>query len=158
MLTLMCAWTTGWTDCWDAGDLRRHRADCDVTVMSPPNFLKQKLSPFARKDECACVRVKVIVQHPLDDIIQFFWERYVLTFTWRCYVKFYERFMEVTCHPHECKQFRKIHRTLWESDLLLYSKATETVVNSFIRTKSSQNLLSGKVAFRSCFLGSHYQN
>ena len=29
----MCAWTSGWANNRDAGDLRRHGAHCDVTVM-----------------------------------------------------------------------------------------------------------------------------
>ena len=31
--TLICAWTNGWVNDGDAGDLRRHRAHYDVTVM-----------------------------------------------------------------------------------------------------------------------------
>ena len=30
----ICAWTNGWANSWDAGDLRRQRAHCDVTVMN----------------------------------------------------------------------------------------------------------------------------
>ena len=30
---LMYAWTNGWANSWDAGDLRRHSTHCDVTVM-----------------------------------------------------------------------------------------------------------------------------
>ena len=33
MFSLICAWTNGWANHRDAGDLRRHRADYDVTVM-----------------------------------------------------------------------------------------------------------------------------
>ena len=33
VLSLICAWTNGWVNNQDAGDLRRHRADYDVTVM-----------------------------------------------------------------------------------------------------------------------------
>ena len=32
-ISLICAWTNGWANNRDAGDLRRHRARCDVTVM-----------------------------------------------------------------------------------------------------------------------------
>ena len=35
MFSLICAWTNGWENNWDAGDLRRHRARCDVTIMIP---------------------------------------------------------------------------------------------------------------------------
>ena len=33
MFSLICAWTNGWVNNQDAGDLIRHRAHCDVTVM-----------------------------------------------------------------------------------------------------------------------------
>ena len=33
MFSLICAWTNGWANNQDAGDLRRHRAHYDVTVM-----------------------------------------------------------------------------------------------------------------------------
>ena len=34
MFSLICAWTNGWLSCRDAGDLRRHCAHYDVTVMT----------------------------------------------------------------------------------------------------------------------------
>ena len=34
MLSLICAWTNGWVNNRDAGDLTRHRAHHDVTVMN----------------------------------------------------------------------------------------------------------------------------
>ena len=33
MLSLICAWINGWVNNGEAGDLRRHRAHYDVTVM-----------------------------------------------------------------------------------------------------------------------------
>ena len=33
MFSLICAWINGWVNNREAGDLRRHRAYCDVTVM-----------------------------------------------------------------------------------------------------------------------------
>ena len=33
LICLSCAWTNGWTNNRDAGDLRRHRVHYDVTVM-----------------------------------------------------------------------------------------------------------------------------
>ena len=33
MYSLICAWTNGWINNRDAGDLRRYRAHCDVTIM-----------------------------------------------------------------------------------------------------------------------------
>ena len=35
MFSLICAWTRGWTNNRDAGDLRRHRTHYDVTIMHP---------------------------------------------------------------------------------------------------------------------------
>ena len=37
MFSLICAWTNGWAKHRDAGDMRRHRAYYDVTVMDRPN-------------------------------------------------------------------------------------------------------------------------
>ena len=34
MFSLICAWTNGWVNNWDTGDLRRHRVYYDVTVMT----------------------------------------------------------------------------------------------------------------------------
>ena len=34
MISLICVWTNGWANTRDAGDLRRHRAHYDVTVMA----------------------------------------------------------------------------------------------------------------------------
>ena len=33
MFSFICAWTNGWVSNWCAGDLRRHRAHYDITVM-----------------------------------------------------------------------------------------------------------------------------
>ena len=33
MLSLICAWINGWVNKREAGDLKRHRAHCDATVM-----------------------------------------------------------------------------------------------------------------------------
>ena len=37
MFSLMCVRTNGWINSWYAGDLRRHMAHCDVTVMLKVN-------------------------------------------------------------------------------------------------------------------------
>ena len=37
MFSLICACTNGWANGGDAGDLRRHRAHYDVTVMNRNN-------------------------------------------------------------------------------------------------------------------------
>ena len=38
MFSLICAWTNGWVNTREAGDLRRNRAHYDVIVMSPNWF------------------------------------------------------------------------------------------------------------------------
>ena len=38
--SLICAWTNGWANHWDAGDLRRHRAHYNVTVMKVTKMTK----------------------------------------------------------------------------------------------------------------------
>ena len=38
MFSLLCTWTNGWVNSRDAGDLRRHRAHDDFTVMIPVLF------------------------------------------------------------------------------------------------------------------------
>ena len=41
MFSLICAWTSGWVNNRDAGDLRRHHVHYDVTVMlTPPATVK----------------------------------------------------------------------------------------------------------------------
>ena len=54
MFSLICAWINGWVNNREAGDLRRHCADCDVTVMwlqSVANFvdMKRKYCHFDEK-------------------------------------------------------------------------------------------------------------
>ena len=44
MFSLICAWTNGWGNSWDAGDLRRHRVHCNVTVMWPIRWRHSKWS------------------------------------------------------------------------------------------------------------------
>ena len=39
MFPLICAWINGWVNNREAGDLRRHRAHYDITVMSRRHFL-----------------------------------------------------------------------------------------------------------------------
>ena len=34
MFSLICAWTNGWVNTWDTGDLRRHSTHYDITLMS----------------------------------------------------------------------------------------------------------------------------
>ena len=39
MFSLLCAWTNGWVNTLNAGDLRHHRTHCDVAVMYQCIFL-----------------------------------------------------------------------------------------------------------------------
>ena len=40
MFSLICVWTSGWVNNRGAGDLRRHRDHCDVTVMEAMIIIK----------------------------------------------------------------------------------------------------------------------
>ena len=50
MFSLICAWTNGWINNQDAGDLRRRRANYDVTVMKVLGYIRtiqdSQLSPM----------------------------------------------------------------------------------------------------------------
>ena len=41
-----CAWTNGWVNNGDGGDLRRHRAHYDVTVLKRVNFNQEWINNF----------------------------------------------------------------------------------------------------------------
>ena len=43
MFSLICAWINGWVYNREAGDLRRHRAHYDVSVMSPQTVLFEEI-------------------------------------------------------------------------------------------------------------------
>ena len=52
MLSLICAWITSWVNNREAGDLRRHRAHYDVTVMEyemPPRYQSIRLCRYHKK-------------------------------------------------------------------------------------------------------------
>ena len=40
IFSLICAWTNGWANHWDASDLRRHRAHYSITVMKVAKITK----------------------------------------------------------------------------------------------------------------------
>ena len=44
MFSLVGAWINGWVNNREAGDLRRHRAHCDVTVMSLRDRYRDRVS------------------------------------------------------------------------------------------------------------------
>ena len=49
MFSLICAWMNGWVNNREAGDLRRHRAHYDVTVMRCFVFIAQVLNKWVTK-------------------------------------------------------------------------------------------------------------
>ena len=51
MFSLICAWTNGWLNNPDAGDLRRHRTHYDVTVMAQMNN-QRNVSPSSDMPTC----------------------------------------------------------------------------------------------------------
>ena len=60
MFSLICAWINGWVDNREAGDLRRHRAHYDVTVMDLAIFYK--ITVFVK------FIVKIIIWHGVDNL------------------------------------------------------------------------------------------
>ena len=58
MFSLICVWTNGWANYRDAGDLRRHHAPYDVTVMS--NDVNSIVSLIHRP--CTCQESEVAVE------------------------------------------------------------------------------------------------
>ena len=51
---LICAWTNGWENHWKTGDLRRHRAHYDVSVMfgNFPKYIAQHFLKYMHKYTC----------------------------------------------------------------------------------------------------------
>ena len=47
MFTLICTWINGWVNNREAGDLRRHQAHYDVTIMVLGDFYNGKSTPIA---------------------------------------------------------------------------------------------------------------
>ena len=45
ILSLVCAWINGWVNNHEAGDLRRHHAHYDITVMVSFNFINKFPNP-----------------------------------------------------------------------------------------------------------------
>ena len=63
LFSMMCAWTNGWANNRDAGDLGCHIAHCDVTVMS--SYCSNTFAICTCKD------------HSLEDLFQKFWGQYI---------------------------------------------------------------------------------
>ena len=54
MFSLICGWTNDWVNNRDAGDLRRHRAHYDVTVISSPSSLSFKCNSLGTRFQMSC--------------------------------------------------------------------------------------------------------
>ena len=75
MFSLICPWLNGWVNNGEAGDLRRHRAHYDVTVMyicSIPNGWALASQPAAA-DSCLSLWSWVRIPHPSSRFCQL-WE------------------------------------------------------------------------------------
>ena len=55
MFSLICAWTNGWVNNLDAGNLRRNRANYDVTVMELQNSVCNVIQPMLYFMLCVCL-------------------------------------------------------------------------------------------------------
>ena len=58
MFPLICAWTNAWTNYPDAGDLRRHQAHYDVTLMSTKYSMAMMCCAIHLCTFCICVCVQ----------------------------------------------------------------------------------------------------
>ena len=52
MFSLICAWSNNWANNRDAGDLRRHRAHCDVTVIYELQNMSFLIRPCWQTSSC----------------------------------------------------------------------------------------------------------
>ena len=86
MFSLICVWTNGWVHSQEAGDLRRHRAHFDVTVMSCPYVTTCKCDAVIIFSASGGVNFKC-VSHILKQIFLFLIHQYKLmchqTSVWR---------------------------------------------------------------------------
>ena len=48
LLSLICAWINGWVNNREAGDFRRHRGHCDITVMTQSVGSPWEPAPFSK--------------------------------------------------------------------------------------------------------------
>ena len=95
MFTLICAWINGWVNNREAGDLRRHRAHYDSTVMfeaSPPTTNRAK----ERTIDIASLSSSTITVYP---------KKYAHGFVVLCFVVVMQSFImnshEVFIHIHQ---------------------------------------------------------
>ena len=54
VFSLICAWTNGWVNNHEAGDLRRHRAHYGVTVMTISQNVYNSVIPFSMLTSAIC--------------------------------------------------------------------------------------------------------
>ena len=67
LFSLICAWTNGWVNNWEAGDMIRHRTHYDVTVMWRKSCIKSfnKDSRWALVLQCNATHLAVIYSGPV---------------------------------------------------------------------------------------------
>ena len=65
VFSLICAWINGWVNNGDAGDLRRHRAHCDVIVMLSPTVWKILTHLLTRWDRTSSNVMGWVTRPPL---------------------------------------------------------------------------------------------
>ena len=100
MFSLICAWTNSWVNNQEPGDLKRHRAHCDVTVMVV-EVLYDKLSCY----QSSLLVCFISFQKPQNNSIR--WQFYTSwQFSWR---KMREL---VTCVDNEIHNHSKNFRTI----------------------------------------------
>ena len=84
---LICAWTNSWTNHRDAGDLRRHGDDCDVTVIAC--HLSDQVGDFA----ACCLRSLFSLTHwGRDKMAAIFQTTFSNAFSWMKMYKFRIKF------------------------------------------------------------------
>ena len=81
MFSLICAWTNRWANNWDAGDLRRHRAHFDVTVISESSLILEahysRLSIYVNgqnyrdqgRSQCRCKDILIATIKQVSDFL-----------------------------------------------------------------------------------------
>ena len=73
MFSLICAWTNGWVNNQDAGDLRRHRAHYDVTVMWCQIVIRSAVGSFG---------IRRVTRVLVREVKSWY---HIVTYTWPCH-------------------------------------------------------------------------
>ena len=105
MVSLICAWTNRWANNRDAGDVRRHRAHYDVTVMGCQHLhicsrrlLSLQIYTVLQICRCTSLSIENMYLHCIKQQI----DPYFLELNdWN--IHFYHTFYRRNCkHPHRC--------------------------------------------------------